>query len=51
LSILHSPHDKFSAIHLDDYYSTYRLLSAYLVNLDRYLAQAPAATINTQSTK
>ena len=51
LSILHSPHDKFSAIHLDDYYSTYRLLSAYLVNLDRYLAQAPAATSNAQSTK
>jgi hypothetical protein len=51
-SILHSRQDQFSAIHLDDYYSTYRLLSAYLVNLDRYLAQAPANPApSTQSTK
>jgi Iap family predicted aminopeptidase len=35
--VLHSPGDQFSAIHLGDYYSTYRLLTAYLVELDQYL--------------
>jgi len=44
LSVLHSPRDRLSAIHLDDYYSTYRLLSAYLVNLDRFLAQPSSPT-------
>jgi hypothetical protein len=37
LRILHSPSDQFSAIHLDDYYSTYRLLTAYFITLDSYL--------------
>lgn len=32
--ILHSHKDKLDALHLDDYYETYRLLSAYLVYLD-----------------
>jgi Zn-dependent M28 family amino/carboxypeptidase len=33
--ILHTPKDKLSAIHLDDYYQTYRLVSAYLTYVDR----------------
>ncbi len=33
-SILHSPKDKYTAIHFDDYYNTYRLLSGFLVLLD-----------------
>ena len=34
LRILHSPSDKISAIHMDDYYSTYRLTATLLVYLD-----------------
>ena len=34
--ILHSPKDKFSAIHLDDYYQTYRLVAAYVAFLDQF---------------
>jgi hypothetical protein len=33
--ILHSPKDKISAIKLDDYYETYRLLGAYISYLDQ----------------
>jgi putative aminopeptidase FrvX len=33
--ILHTPKDKLSAMRLDDYYQTYRLLAAYLVFLDQ----------------
>ena len=33
--ILHSPKDKFSAIRLEDYYQTYKLVTAYLVFLDQ----------------
>jgi Peptidase family M28 len=33
--ILHSPKDKLSAIHRDDYYQTYRLLAAYVAFLDQ----------------
>jgi putative aminopeptidase FrvX len=33
--ILHTPKDKLSALRLDDYYETYRLLAAYLVLLDQ----------------
>jgi hypothetical protein len=32
--IIHTSQDKFSAVRLDDYYETYRLLAAYLVLLD-----------------
>lgn len=32
--ILHTARDKISAIRLDDYYQTYRLLSAYIAFLD-----------------
>ncbi len=39
--ILHSPKDKFSAIHLDDYYETYRLVAAYIAFLDQF-SNAPA---------
>jgi Zn-dependent M28 family amino/carboxypeptidase len=34
LPVLHSPKDNYSAIHFDDYYNSYRLLSGYLVLLD-----------------
>jgi hypothetical protein len=40
--ILHTSKDKLSAMNLDDYYQTYRLLAAYLVFLDQ-TAGAPAA--------
>jgi hypothetical protein len=33
--ILHTSKDKFSAMNLDDYYQTYRLLSAYVAFLDQ----------------
>ena len=39
--ILHSPKDKFSAMHLDDYYETYRLVAAYVAFLDQF-SNAPA---------
>ena len=44
--ILHSDKDKLSAIKMDDYYATYRLLAGYLAYLDTYLgskAAQPAA--------
>jgi len=37
--ILHTAKDKISAIQLDDYYQSYRLLSAYLVYLDQLPAR------------
>ena len=37
LPILHSPADKLSAINLDDYYQSYRLLTAYLIVLDQQI--------------
>lgn len=37
VSILHSRKDNYSAIHFDDYYQTYRLVSGYLVLLDNGL--------------
>ena len=33
--ILHTSKDKFSAIRLDDYYQTYRLIAAYITFLDQ----------------
>ena len=43
--ILHTPNDKFSAIRLDDYYQTYKLVTAYLVFLD----QAAGSTATSSS--
>ena len=40
-AILHTSKDKFSAIRLDDYYETYRLLAAYIAYLDQ-VADFPA---------
>jgi Peptidase family M28 len=40
--IIHSSKDKLSALNLDDYYETYRLLSAYLAYLDGTLS-SPAS--------
>jgi putative aminopeptidase FrvX len=45
--ILHTDRDGLSAIHLDDYYSTYKLVAVYLAYLDQTLPtgqqEAPAA--------
>jgi putative aminopeptidase FrvX len=41
--ILHTSQDRLDAIHLDDYYQTYRLISGYLLYLDLYLDQPPPA--------
>lgn len=38
--ILHSPQDNMKAIHLDDYYDSYRLIEGYLVYLDGALQKA-----------
>ncbi len=35
LSVLHSPQDNYSAVHFDDYYESYCLVSAYLALLDQ----------------
>lgn len=40
--ILHSDKDKLSAIKMDDYYTTYRLLAGYLAYLDTYLGSKAA---------
>lgn len=39
--ILHTSKDKFSALRLDDYYQTYRLLAAYLAFLDQVANGVP----------
>jgi Zn-dependent M28 family amino/carboxypeptidase len=45
--ILHSSRDTLAAVHMDDYYGTYRLVAAYLSYLDQKLAagkeEAPGA--------
>jgi hypothetical protein len=38
--ILHSPQDNMKAVHLDDYYDSYRLIEGYLVYLDELLNKA-----------
>src|SRR5580765_5613641 len=42
--ILHTSKDKISAMRLDDYYQTYRLLAAYVISLD----QVASATVTPQ---
>ena len=42
LSILHSSRDQLSEIKEDDYYSTYKLLSAYLALLDNAVPERVA---------
>jgi hypothetical protein len=37
LRLIHRPSDKVTAIHADDYYTTYRLAAAYLAYLDSEL--------------
>ena len=44
LRVLHSTRDKLDAVHMDDYYDSYRLLAGYLTFLDSYLNPVPAAT-------
>jgi hypothetical protein len=40
LRVLHSSRDNYGAVHFDDYYSTYRLLSGYLAFLDGLAGQS-----------
>jgi hypothetical protein len=42
--ILQSPNDNLSAINLDQYYESYRLMVAYLVYLDHGLDPSPRHT-------
>lgn len=42
LPILHSKNDAMTAVHMDDYYASYRLIAGYLAFLDSYLGQIPA---------
>lgn len=46
--ILHSPNDNYRAVRFDDYYQSYRLVSAYLVLLDQDTPQ-PASGQQTSS--
>jgi putative aminopeptidase FrvX len=39
--ILHTSNDKLSAMRLDDYYQTYRLMAAYLALLDAFTSASP----------
>ncbi len=41
--ILHSDKDKLSAVKMDDYYASYRLIAGYLAYLDTHLGQPPSA--------
>ena len=43
LHVLHSPNDRFSAVRMDDYYDSYRLIAAYLAYLDEVLKAKAAA--------
>lgn len=44
--ILHSSRDTLSALNLDNYYDTYKLLSAYLAFLDKVLTSSDASVAN-----
>ena len=37
MAILHSPKDRIEAVHMDEYYRTYRLVLGYLAVLDQRL--------------
>jgi Zn-dependent M28 family amino/carboxypeptidase len=39
--IIHTSKDKNSAMHLDDYYQTYRLVAAYIAFLDQFESRQP----------
>jgi hypothetical protein len=41
MRVLHSRRDNYSAVHFDDYYNSYRLISAYLAFLDEGLSTQP----------
>lgn len=41
IRILHNAKDNYSAVHFDDYYNSYRLISAYLAFLDEGLPTQP----------
>lgn len=48
LGILHTHRDNLKQIRFDDYYNTYRLLSAYLTLLDQRLAKPAAGSQTTE---
>jgi hypothetical protein len=48
LPILHSSRDQLSAINFDDYYNSYRLLSAYLIFLDQKLEGTSTGAAQTR---
>ena len=43
LHVLHTPDDRLKAIHLDDYYQTYKLMAAFISLLDSALDATPVA--------
>jgi aminopeptidase-like protein len=43
--ILHTSKDKLSEIHMDEYYQTYRLISAYLAFLDKLESRSTASSM------
>lgn len=47
--VLHSKDDQLAAIHKDDYYESYRLLSAYLAEIDTFLDSAAQPTPGKQA--
>jgi hypothetical protein len=47
LHILHSPSDNLSALRVDDYYDSYRLMAAYLAYLDTMLDKPSSPEIQT----
>jgi Zn-dependent M28 family amino/carboxypeptidase len=46
--IIHTSKDKLSAVRLDDYYQTYRLLATYLAFLDEFAGSAPVSTAKSR---
>lgn len=48
LGVLHSDKDNFSAMRMDDYYESYRLLCGYLLYLDSQQLKADAADAKPQ---
>ena len=42
IKIIHSPRDQIEAIHMDEYYGSYRLIAAYLAYLDQKFDPATA---------
>jgi Peptidase family M28 len=48
LPVLHSRNDQMTAIHADEYYETYRLVTAYLATIDAETDKPPAEALKPQ---